>query len=181
MDAPHRRSIGPKSDAASRSRCLSGAELQEVKACSLPGVDVRADSYSRSRAGATFRILSLIASLTPFRYPVPNPTIHAVTAQPKMNTHVKPVGIAHTICITAPLGSNHQLHNNIHNGSSSNGPANTSHPAVPSRSRPPPRTKSRRRKRDHEIDCPALVINHWPCIAAFQDERAEAVKRSSRD
>jgi hypothetical protein len=34
---------------------------------------------------------------------VPNPTIHAATAEPKMKSQVKPVGIAHTICIAAPL------------------------------------------------------------------------------
>jgi hypothetical protein len=49
----------------------------------------RDQRYRLLASSAALRILSLIASLAPFRYPVPYPTIHAATAQPKMKSQVK--------------------------------------------------------------------------------------------
>ena len=53
---------------------------------SRPHLDQR---YRLLASSAALRILSLIASLAPFRYPVPYWTIHAATAQPKMKSQVK--------------------------------------------------------------------------------------------
>jgi hypothetical protein len=62
-----------------------------------------AGGYSPSSAGAALRLVPLIASRVPFRYPIPYPAIHAADAEPKTKSQVKPVGIAHTICIAAPF------------------------------------------------------------------------------
>jgi hypothetical protein len=61
-------------------------------------------AYSPWSAGAALRLVSLMASLLPFRYPIPYPAIHAAAAEPKTKSQVKPVGIAHTICMPRPSG-----------------------------------------------------------------------------
>src|ERR1700756_4335004 len=61
-----------------------------------------ASGYSPSSAGVPLRLVPLIASRVPFRYPIPYPAIHAADAEPKTKSQVKPVGIAHTMCIPRP-------------------------------------------------------------------------------
>jgi hypothetical protein len=47
--------------------------------------------------------------------------------QPKIKSQVKPVGIAHTICIAAPWDEIANPDNSVRNGNSSDGPTNTHH------------------------------------------------------
>jgi hypothetical protein len=71
-----------------------------------------------------------MASLAPFRYPVPKPAIHAATAQPKMKSQVRPVGIAHTCCIVEPWDEIANPDNSVRNGNSSSVPPIATIPLV---------------------------------------------------
>jgi hypothetical protein len=55
------------------------------------------------------RVLPLMVSFTPLRYPRPYPTTKAATTQPAMNSQVRPLGRVHTMCTVAPRGRSHQF------------------------------------------------------------------------
>ena len=49
-------------------------------------------------------MFSLMASVTPLRYPMPYPTTQAATTQPAMKSHVRALGIVQAQCTVAPWG-----------------------------------------------------------------------------